>query len=335
MRAGNVSGWLVSSVLLVALAASTAWAQPVRLIARKALPSVVLLVMQDAEGRPISIGTGFFVGDDVLATNLHLLDGASHGYYKHVGYKKKFPIAGIAAKDEKRDLVLLAVPESTGPPLALGDSAKSAVGDVIYAVGNPHGLEGTFSQGIISGIRQVGSHTFLQITAPVSVGSSGSPVINAKGEVIGIVTATEETGQNLNFALPASYLRELLSRKKSATPLAAYGTSVEKRPATAALPTDKEEQTLSGTHFRWDRWGPMSRYYSFSIRNQSPKAVKGIYYLVEFYDRNGEPVHVEAERYDDIIPPGLAKRVNGSIDVYLADIVDKVQIRVVRYETVE
>lgn len=89
---------------------------------------------------------------------------------------------------------------------------KAKVGEKIFALGNPEGLEGTISEGIISGIRRFGRSQRLQITAPISAGSSGGPVINAKGQLIGVVTSSIVEGQNLNFAVPARSVRKLVPR---------------------------------------------------------------------------------------------------------------------------
>src|SRR5439155_12805276 len=108
-------------------------------------------------------------------------------------------------QDFERDLALLKVAGVKAASLPLGDAGKMAIGDEVYAVGNPRGLEGTFSPGIVSGIRQTTSETLLQITAPISPGSSGGAVLNRRGEVIGIAVATIREGQNLKFAVPISY----------------------------------------------------------------------------------------------------------------------------------
>ena len=97
----------------------------------------------------------------------------------------KYDIQGYTAIDEKRDLIILKVNRTTAPKLTFADSDLVMVGDPVYAVGNPIGLEGTFSQGIISSIRPVGKDKVLQLTAPISPGSSGGPVLNNKGQVIG------------------------------------------------------------------------------------------------------------------------------------------------------
>lgn len=158
-------------------------------IAQKTFPSVVLLVMEDANGQPVSMGSGFFVRDGVIATALHITERAARGYAKIVRQKGKYDILGTQGTDEARDLVLLAVDGAKARSLSLGESGEVAVGDEVYVVGNPLGLEGTFSQGIVSSVRQVDSDTLLQITAPVSPGSSGGPVLNSDGKVVGIAVA--------------------------------------------------------------------------------------------------------------------------------------------------
>lgn len=207
---------VVSSFLL-----PTAHAQIGRQIAQNSFPSVVLLVMQDANRHTTSFGSGFFVRDGIVATNLHVVEGAAGGYVKLVGQSRKYDILGIVSADRAQDLVLLAVPGTAAPSLPLGDSRQVAVGDEIFVVGNPQGLEGTFSQGIVSGVRQISSQTLMQITAPMSPGSSGGPVLNMQGKVIGVAMATFKGGQNLNFAVPTSYLSTLLSNMKPVRPLAA------------------------------------------------------------------------------------------------------------------
>ena len=137
--------------------------------------------MEDANGQPISLGSGFFVRNDQIATNLHVVAGAARGYAKLVGRKTKYDIEGITAIDPQRDLVILKVAVFGAQVLYLGDSDAIQVGEPVYAVGNPKGLEGTFSQGIISSIREVGTDQLLQITAPISPGSSGAPVLKQLG----------------------------------------------------------------------------------------------------------------------------------------------------------
>ncbi len=190
-------------------------------IAQNAFPSVVLLAMKNASGQLISLGSGFFVRRDVVATSLHVIEGATAGYVRIVGQKTEYDVAGTVGVDAQQDLVLLKIRGTQSSFLRLGDTRKVAVGDEVYAIGNPLGLEGTFSEGIVSGIRQIDSQTLFQITAPISPGSSGGPVLNSHGEVIGVAVATFKAGQNLNFAVPASYLTLLLQNMKPVAPLSA------------------------------------------------------------------------------------------------------------------
>lgn len=211
------------AIVLVAMSCwccHVALAESAREVAKKVSPSVVLLVMEDSKGQPLAMGSGFVIKDGIVATNLHVIEGGSRGYAKLADRKDKFNITGTVAIDAARDIVLLAVEDIKAPAMALGDSKQVAVGDEVYAVGNPRGLEGTFSAGIISSIRTVGDDSLLQITAPISPGSSGGPVVNNKGEVIGVAVATFKGGQNLNFAIPSTYLSALTAQIKAAVPLA-------------------------------------------------------------------------------------------------------------------
>ena len=120
-------------------------AQTPQQIAQKVFASTVLLVMEDTNGQPLGLGSGFFVKPNQVATNLHVVEGTARGYAKLVGQKTKRDIEGITAIDAKRDLVILKVSALGAAAVSLGDSDTVLVGETVYAVGNPHGLEGTFS----------------------------------------------------------------------------------------------------------------------------------------------------------------------------------------------
>jgi len=215
-------GWigLLGAILLSFVGRTIAQAQSPQEIAKRAFGSTVLLVMEDSNGQPLSLRSGFFVREGEIASNLHVVDGSARGYAKVVGQNLKYDIVGITAVDPERDLVILEILAARASTLPLGASDAVQVGQTVYAVGNPQGLEGTFSQGIVSSIREVGANKLLQITAPISPGSSGGPVLNGKGEVIGVSVATFRGGQNLNFAIPSSYLKTLLGKTGPAKALA-------------------------------------------------------------------------------------------------------------------
>ena len=159
-------------------------------IAKIALDATVLLAMEDANGQ--ILGSGFFLLPNYIATNFHVIEGATRGTAKLVGQGTAYNLEGFNAVDEKHDLAILHVPDASVQPLPLGNSDTVMVGDTCYVAGNPKGfLEGTFSQGIISSIRFEGMEKLLQLTAPISSGSSGGPVLNNKGEVIRCVCGTD------------------------------------------------------------------------------------------------------------------------------------------------
>ncbi len=137
-------------IAVIMFSMSTAcFAQSARDIARVAFRSVVLLQMNDPNGQPLSLGSGFFISSSVIATNAHVIEGASSGTAKLIGDAHTMRILGTVAVDRHADLALLKVNDSV-PALTLGSGANPSVGDSVYVVGNPLGLEGTFSEGIIS-----------------------------------------------------------------------------------------------------------------------------------------------------------------------------------------
>ena len=190
-------------------------------ISEKALAATVYLEMQDKNGKTLGIGSGFFVKPNLIATNYHVIEGAAKGTAKLVGKYTTYNIEGVTATDRDNDLALLKVTASGIKPLSLGDSDTVRIGETVYVAGNPKGLEGTFSDGIISSRRDKYTKERLQMTAPISPGSSGGPVLNRKGEVIGVSFAGHRAldAQNLNFAIPSKYLKALLARSKPAKPL--------------------------------------------------------------------------------------------------------------------
>ena len=208
--------------------ATTSLSQTTEEIAENALAATVYLEMQDSNGLTLGIGSGFFVRPDLIATNFHVIEGAAQGTAKLVSKRTKYPIEGIIATDEDNDLVLVKVTADGIKPLSLGDSDTVRIGAQVYAVGNPKGMEGTFSDGIISSIRRGNAQTRFQMTAPISSGSSGGPVLNRKGEVIGMSVSAHQDldAQNINFAIPVNKLKGLLTPAEPVKPLTQGSKSI-------------------------------------------------------------------------------------------------------------
>ena len=173
-------------------------------------PSVVLIRTFSRDGKPIATGSGFFITDtgDIIS-NRHVFQGA-HKAEAETG-AGKFPISKVQDQDPANDLVRLSLGR-TGQqfkPLKMSDSMPE-VGEKIMVIGNPLGLQSTVSDGIVSAKRKFPPFdTVIQITCPISPGSSGSPVMNMRGEVIGVAAFQMVQGQNLNFAIPVSLVKAL------------------------------------------------------------------------------------------------------------------------------
>lgn len=214
-----------------------------RQIADKVSKSLVVVFTQDIDGKPLAQGSGFFYGipeqlkehsssklgdeaakitgigsrgkptssgintTDFVVSNLHVFRRAWSGKVKLVGSDTTYPIKRIVGIDIRHDLCVFEIENLTAPPLLLADTEEIGIGDDIYVAGNPRGLENTFSRGIISSIRK--KEGFLQIDAAISPGSSGGPVVDTSGNVVGVAAASITSGQNLNFAVAGSYLLKL------------------------------------------------------------------------------------------------------------------------------
>ena len=320
-------------------------AQTAQQIAKKAFDSTVLLIMEDANGQPVGLGSGFFVKPQQIATNLHVVEGSASGYAKLVGQKTKYEIVGVSAIDRKRDLAILSVAALGAQALPLGDSDTVLVGETVYAVGNPHGLEGTFSQGIVSGVRTVGTDKLIQLTAPISPGSSGGPVLNDGGNVIGVSVATFRKGQNLNFAIPSNYLTALISKIRAPIPLSQTQQGKTRRSILSNYGGQGVEGVTAGK-FKFPRF-LLYNYENvpFSWQNHLRNDVKNVRYLIIYYDELGDPVDTYIGRYNGTILAGLAKRDRFSVssDVWsmcCSEIDDpitagRIEFRILDFEIVE
>ena len=171
-------------------------------IAKEILPGTVLIQTYDMSGRALGQGSGFFVSEKGdIVTCYHVLKGYSSANVTTLD-KKEYRVKNITAINKTNDLIKISLSTTDHDFNSLKlNTTPFEVGQEIIVIGGPLGLENTVSNGIISAIRD----NRTQITAPVSPGSSGGPVVNMKGEVIGIVAAQMKVGQNLNFAIP-SYL---------------------------------------------------------------------------------------------------------------------------------
>src|SRR5262245_11422324 len=160
-----------SAVVAYLFVAGPALAQSPQDIAKSVFQRTVVLVLEDSAGQAKSLGSGFVVGNGTIATNYHVISGSTRGYAKFFNSPNKIDLEGVLAVDAKRDLALLKASTSNIPPIEMGDSDTVQIGDAVYVAGSPKGLEGTFSNGIVSGVRPLEGDRLIQITAPISPGS--------------------------------------------------------------------------------------------------------------------------------------------------------------------
>ena len=217
MRIVNVSRpalWplgLFCALTLLAIAAPVARSQDaLPELVRRIKPSAVAIETFDARGEKLARGSGFFIDKDRVVTNRHVIDGAYRAQV-HLNSGNTFPVKNVLAVDAEGDVALLRVeaPPHLVRPLLL-DPTSPQEGESIVVIGNPFGLEGSVTNGIVSAVRDIpGFGRIIQITAPISPGSSGSPVVNMNGQVIGVATLQITGGQSVNFAIPSERIAQL------------------------------------------------------------------------------------------------------------------------------
>jgi len=176
-----------------------------------ASPAVVRVIARDTYGRATGQGSGFFIDlSGTLVTNAHVIEDAESLVIVYSD-ETTAPAESVIALDEDRDLALLAVAATSESKLTLSASALPAIGTRVFAIGSPHGLKNSVSEGVVSGYRRLPKGKVIQTTAAISPGSSGGPLLDTNGDVIGVTTFQHAEGQNLNFAVPASAVRHLLT----------------------------------------------------------------------------------------------------------------------------
>jgi trypsin-like peptidase len=184
-------------------------------IARDAAGCIVSIIMSDKDGHPVAQGSGFLISKDGrVVTNYHVIENGTSAIVK-LPDGAFFVVDGVLASDKDRDVAVIKAHGENFRTLKLGNSDRLQVGEQVVAIGNPLFLESTVSNGIVSGIRTLEGGKFLQVTTPISHGSSGGPLFNMAGEVVGITTLYIKGGENLNFAIPINDAKRLLSAASS------------------------------------------------------------------------------------------------------------------------
>ncbi|MEQ1837381.1 MAG: trypsin-like peptidase domain-containing protein [Candidatus Nitrotoga sp.] len=172
--------------------------------------SVFVVKTFDALGKQKGMGSAVLLPTGKIATNCHVIEG---GVRFEIGRNEQFAPATLYASDHDKDICLLDTKDPSGKAAQLGRAASLKVGEPVYAVGAPQGLELSFSDGIVSQLR--GSKPpLIQTTAAISPGSSGGGLFDSEARLVGLTTLYIDGGQNLNFAMPVEWLAEIKSDRK-------------------------------------------------------------------------------------------------------------------------
>lgn len=304
---------------LIMLAATLAAAQSapsrksIPAIAKAANGAVVSVVMSDKDGNPIAQGSGFVVSKDgLIVTNYHVIARGTSAIVK-LPDGAFYAVDGVLAFDKDRDIAVLKAHGDNFRVVPLGDSSRVRVGDQVVAIGNPLSLESTVSNGIVSGIRSMEDQggKFLQVTTPISPGSSGGPLFNMEGQVVGITTMYLKGGENLNFAIPINEVKHLLAAKLSN--IRAFPNEGEH----VETGTEEPSMPVSSARTYYKQWYsaggldevPPSPYVCFP---DSDVKMSGVFFVFSAFALESKDVHrlmqdMSEEPYISFVPPDLAK----------------------------
>ena len=240
---------LISSVFILSILSIPAYALAPGQVFNKVRDAVVVVRTLDAKGKMKGFGSGVLISSGRVATNCHVVKGG-HSY--QVGRGKQLVSATLYAEDGDKDICILDAEGLTGQPAQLGKASSLKVGDPVYAVGAPKGLELSLSDGIVAQLRG-GPPPFIQTTAAISPGSSGGGLFDGEGRLVGLTTLYIEGGQSLNFAMPVEWVGEIKPGRKAVAKGPA-GTEWLKR--AIALRKLKDWQGMRDWCLKWTKSKP-------------------------------------------------------------------------------
>lgn len=313
--AGGFTRKLLSLIVLVAGVAAAQTVPPrkdIPTIAKAANGAIVSIVMSDKSGKPIAQGSGFLVGKDgVIITNYHVIAEGISAVVK-LPDGAFYVVDGVLASDKTRDVAIINAHGKNFRTLSLGNSDRIQVGEEVVAIGNPLSFDSTVSNGIVSAIRTIEDEggQFLQITTPISPGSSGGPLFNMAGDVIGITTLKIKGGENLNFAIPINDAKLLLQKRSAKL---------------QDLPNEVEKETQKETHAEASPTPPVvgqisdsSAYQQYQelLKAGDLKVTTGLYAC--FYDS-------KEERTKNFFVIGFSLLTKHDMQAYVRDFTDGVE----------
>jgi serine protease Do len=209
-------------------------------LAAAARKSVVMILSTGRTGKPEGVGTGFVVGEGLVATNMHVI-GEARPITVQTSDGKRHEATHVHASDRGADLAIIRIDAKELPALELGDSDDLKQGRDVVSLGNPRGLEYSVAAGVVSARRDVEGRSMIELRMPVEPGNSGGPLLDTRGRVQGVVTLKSAVTENLGYAMPVNALKPLLA-KPNPIPMARWLT-------VGALDAD-EWTTLGGARWR-------------------------------------------------------------------------------------
>lgn len=159
------------------------------------------------------LGSGFFIDSNIIVTNYHVIEGVESAFVVLNNSEVKYPVIGFIGVDQINDLILLKIEYKNNNYIELAENMPQP-GEKVFAIGSPVGLSKTISDGLISGIRNFQNKKLLQITAPISHGSSGCPIINDRGQLVGVAVSGIDDASNIGFCIPSNLIKTLFDFKQ-------------------------------------------------------------------------------------------------------------------------
>jgi len=224
--------------------------------------SRILFLTCDESADEFALASGVLVSaDGFIVTNAHVVEGCRSMAATYISGTSRRPYEPVLKYyDEQSDTAVLKI-AAEGLNFFSVHARPARIGERVYAIGNPRGLEQSISEGIVSGNRTEDGVSWIQHSAPISPGSSGGALISAQGELLGINSRTRKESQNLNFAVPSDTLAEALSIAQNLTgslKFPAAGPSVISRSPGPVAPGPVKVNPKDGLRYTWISPGSFS-----------------------------------------------------------------------------
>jgi hypothetical protein len=231
---GRIIGLVIALAIPLICAGQPAQPLSPSVIYDRSHSAVVVVIVVDKNSNPIGQGSGFIVDRNLVVTNHHVIEDAE-GAVVFFADGSSGVVEGIAADSPARDLAILKVKTGTRSFLKLGDELALKPGDAVYAIGAPRGLELSITNGILSAFRDMEGKFVLQTTAAIAPGSSGGPLLDSKGRVVGVTTSLRTDAQGIYFSVGARDIVRMMRTPGIIVPLRSFAANVpaekvEKRP---------------------------------------------------------------------------------------------------------